>query len=1018
MGNGGLPGAGLNGDKMATCSRSGKSSLLFIACLILVTYCNPQLLSEEVPFGIGKWEPASLGNHRAVIRVVENADAVWVHIPWRRRDLNPEDKNIIIIHAASGQLVENVFRVHVSREYGDLIFQAQSESGDYFVYYMPYQISGKRQFPTVTYTEPQQAADQDWLRQNALIHDRSANVKRGKYPEAKVIEIQSIDEFNSFSPMEIIATGEEIEKLLQKYPKKKYLLFPEDRRFPIRMADHLPLKWIRTGPQKALKGEALRGEFYAFQMGIFACRDTIEDIRIEFDDLYNKHKKIPSSAFRCFNTGNALAVEKGKVRSLWFGVQIPDTAAPGEYQGKITLHPGKLNKGQIEIVLNVDETLIKNSGDDEPWRHSHLRWLDSNIAQDEDIVAPYTPLTREKNTLNCLGRSLSLDKYGFPQSILSRFAIEMTHLVDQEREILSSPIKMVVETEESGPLSWEGGAVNFLKQSDGVFEWRNQCAAGSVEMSSLARMEFDGCVEFQVEIHALQTMDIKDIRLEIPILKEVARYMMGMGIRGGKRPSQLYWQWDPHKYQHSAWIGDVNAGLQISLFGDNFSYPSRADYSLTRRLKVPSSWYNNGKGGCSFKEVDDQTLLICAYSGPRRVKAGENLRFHFRLLITPFKTINPLKQWGTRFFQRYNGPGLISGTTATFINLPRSCVITPYINYFFDIPDELKAYIDKAHELGLRIGLNYREREVSNHAPEIFALCSLETEILPSGPGGGFPWLQEHLGTKYISGRFVPIRKDATVLTSGSPRWINYYLEGLSWLTDNLGINGIHLDDPQFDRTTMIRIRKILDRSQDNALIDLQSSDKFNEMDGFANSANLHMEHFPYLDRTWFGKDFDYSESPDFWLIEVSGIPFGLMGEMLQGGGNIFRGMLYGITSRHSDISGNAREMWRIWDRFGIQDAKMFGYWAPTNPIRIDHEKVLVTSYVRKDKVLIIVASWADDSVSIQLQYDWEALGLDANETQLSMPPMDFIQGEYTFEEPTAQIRVRPEEGLILILQK
>ena len=37
---------------------------------------------------------------------------------------------------------------------------------------------------------------------------------------------------------------------------------------------------------------------------------------------------------------------------------------------------------------------------------------------------------------------------------------------------------------------------------------------------------------------------------------------------------------------------------------------------------------------------------------------------------------------------------------------------------------------------------------------------------------------------------------------------------------------------------------------------------------------------------------------PEQWLVEVSGIPYGLMGEMLQGGGNKWLGMVYGMTTR------------------------------------------------------------------------------------------------------------------------
>ena len=54
--------------------------------------------------------------------------------------------------------------------------------------------------------------------------------------EDQFVEMQAIDEFNSFFPMGVIATARETAALLASFPDAKYLLFPEDRRFPVRMA--------------------------------------------------------------------------------------------------------------------------------------------------------------------------------------------------------------------------------------------------------------------------------------------------------------------------------------------------------------------------------------------------------------------------------------------------------------------------------------------------------------------------------------------------------------------------------------------------------------------------------------------------------------------------------------------------------------------------------------------------------------------------------------------------------------
>ena len=100
------------------------------------------------------------------------------------------------------------------------------------------------------------------------------------------------------------------------------------------------------------------------------------------------------------------------------------------------------------------------------------------------------------------------------------------------------------------------------------------------------------------------------------------------------------------------------------------------------------------------------------------------------------------------------------------------------------------------------------------------------------------------------------------------------------------------------------------------------------------------MHLMPYIDSLWFGEGYNYDEAPEYWLVEMgsnpnpipnpnpnpdpnpnpnpnpdpnpnpgpkpkpkpnqvemSGIAFGLMGDMMHAG-NMWRGMLYGMTTR------------------------------------------------------------------------------------------------------------------------
>ena len=210
----------------------------------------------------------------------------------------------------------------------------------------------------------------------------------------------------------------------------------------------------------------------------------------------------------------------------------------------------------------------------------------------------------------------------------------------------------------------------------------------------------------------------------------------------------------------------------------------------------------------------------------------------------------------------------------------------------------------------------------------------------------------------------------------------------------------------------MMRARKALEHNRPGSLIDLPSANQYNPRDGFASSANLYLEHFPFIDRLWFGEYFDYNSQPDYWLVEISGIPFGLMGEMLEGGGNPWRGMLFGMTNR-LPWSGDPRPIWQEWDRFGIQDTKMIGWWVPKPPVTTGRRDVLVTTYAGNGKALLALASWAPDTVNVPLVIDWKALGLDSTRATITAPAIDSFQVTRTFR-PGESIPVAPARGWLL----
>jgi hypothetical protein len=140
------------------------------------------------------------------------------------------------------------------------------------------------------------------------------------------------------------------------------------------------------------------------------------------------------------------------------------------------------------------------------------------------------------------------------------------------------------------------------------------------------------------------------------------------------------------------------------------------------------------------------------------------------------------------------------------------------------------------------------------------------------------------------------------------------------------------------------------------------------------------------------------------------------MGEMLQGGGNPWRGMVYGMTNR-MPWSDNAdpRPIWKVWDDFGIKGSSMIGYWVDDNPIKTDNAKVPVTIYKKENKVLVALASWANEDTKVKLVINWKKLGIDPSSATITAPEIKNFQSAQTFKADD-EINIPKGKGWLLII--
>jgi hypothetical protein len=234
-------------------------------------------------------------------------------------------------------------------------------------------------------------------------------------------------------------------------------------------------------------------------------------------------------------------------------------------------------------------------------------------------------------------------------------------------------------------------------------------------------------------------------------------------------------------------------------------------------------------------------------------------------------------------------------------------------------------------------------------------------------------------------------------------------------MLENYEIDGIYMDDVSFDREVMKRMRKIMAQYRPESLIDLHSNTGYS-----IGPANQYTDFFPYIDRLWFGESYRYNEmTPDEWLVTFSGIPFGQMSEMLQDGGNRFLGMVYGTTGRHSYATDEHSPVpvWKLWDSFGIAEARMSGYWDKACPVKTNHQNVKATAYIRQGKTLVSVGNFDAKDQTVHLSIDWTKLGLNPANAILYAPEVEHFQEERTFKTD-ALIPVESKKGWLLIIKE
>lgn len=939
----------------------------------------------------GPWR--SVGNHRFVITIPSDTSpklAYAATIRWSRSDAHPELKGTVLLDAELDLPVPRCMRKNVTQHQADFVFSGVP-GGSYHLYYMPFEtcefLGGSCQFgqtdgpdAMVNYSAfLDTCRDAKWWSSESDIGESLV----ADAPEAR-------STFDLFGPMEQAASREQLEEALRT--NSGMLLVTEDRASPIRMLDQIPLSWILRSRHSRLrfKGLAQPGEAFSFQVGLVSA-DDMEVRRAGTDALRGTGGSIPGSALSCLNLegydfwgrrfSRVVTAKSTSVVPFWFVLQVPLDAAAGSYTG--TLH-FETSKGTQEIALEiiVRGQPLQDAGDSDLWRGSRLAWLDSTYGLGDAIPAPYVPLQISGRTISMLDKDFELSPDGMPSSIRVG-----------EVETLASAVQVQVLV--AGVMQPVPMSMNFTTMGNLTVTWRSSGSAEGLQLDVSGSVDATGYADFEVNVTCASA---HEVRLIVPSRPPNADYAAGLGHDGGLlrrffrglTGAPFLWKWDGVNQNNAIWVGSSRAGLRLRPRGHEPEWLAAVPLDSLQAPPTPASWSNSGAGGIEL--WPNGTLVT--FTG---VRAAGSQSYLFSLLATPVRPVNLPAHFASRYAQIANVPNLtelhLGG--ATVVNVHQGNILNPWINYPYLSNGLLRGLADECHSLGMKLKVYNTMRELSNRALEIWALRALnETYVWEDGDPGGGDWLREHLRFGYSVAWANPMESvgfwtdkiDMAIRVKALSRWNNYYVKGLKQIRHDYNCGGIYLDEIAYDRLTMKRARVALGA---DGLIDAHS-----DKGGFMKVPAIgYTEEFPFIDSLWYGEGFDYDNaSPDHWLVEISGLPFGLTSDMLRYHGDTpfhFRGMLFASADRWQSKSmpGDSgsgepdpfdpRGVWALWDSFGISDSTMHGWWQAEEtegspiPVQTNHPDVKCTTYIQKESALIVLANFGKVNVTVHLAYNW-----------------------------------------------
>ena len=496
-------------------------------------------------------------------------------------------------------------------------------------------------------------------------------------------------------------------------------------------------------------------------------------------------------------------------------------------------------------------------------------------------------------------RSLAVGALGLPEQITAKGV-----------ELLAAPISVRAQVEKS-QVEWRasrpvalanGTAAGVRWEAEG---WARRGGPQTPPLSCAARRaEYDGWVDLTVEIRAKSgEVQLQDVELRVPFRQQMSTYGLGMGFRGGRRPARWAWsgtscaaasastsaaitRWGGRGRRRPQRQPQGGGGVEVPLAWRRRcprrgAAPAAAMCSSSTRA-APPSWRARGRRKVS--PTKPLTLRFAPdHAGARPAERPRRARL---TAVLPHQVLGlgPADGRRGRPPRRQRGDAAPGELSQPVHQLP--------------VLRERDGGAARLHSAdayaGRRVKLYFTTKELTSWATELPLFRELGTEIVTAADTlnhrRGSSYLQEQLSNYAAAwcthsvkgsrgGRADLAFEDQALLVNGASRWCNYYVEGVRWVLRHLKLDGIYLDGIRFPaRCRSASVTPSPPRAARGGadtrapLLDLHAGPNLRSF----------LEHTPYLDSLWVGENIEWgSGTPDYWLVAVSGLCWGLYSDML-----------------------------------------------------------------------------------------------------------------------------------------